>query len=380
MAIVAAMKARDVHAGAVQRQPAEGEAVARSAPSGALVQRAASHIDINQSPRMLAQRRALHAIFGPAMVAQRKPVKEGEQDHYLDPEVFGTLKLFLVEGSMGDEVGVVRFRLGTTDKTAVWDLASQRYLWDESEHAPKAVDASVPAGTVLVHGTTAARFTLGDEETVVLVPNAPAWFSFDEEFSLQAAAIKFEGEGSKQFLHTFKARAPLVVKQFEDWEHLDGTLSHQGLKSFGGNGDVEARGVKAMHPGSDGYLVKKDGGRGEPELVLFSAGLGKVRRTQVQEFTAHSEQRTVEGPPTIFHKKDGQRIGEMLASGNPEDRYVKLLNEDEIYQLVIRETGRTREWLQRRWSDDVQEIAREENIRKQRQFIGLLLQEVASWV
>lgn len=380
MAIVQAMKARDVHASAVQCQPAAVEAGARSARSGALVQRAASHIDINQSPRMLAQRQALRAIFGPARVAQRKPVKEDEQDHYLDPEVFGNLQLFLVDGSMGDEAGVVRFRLGKTAKTAAWDLASQRYLWDESEHAPKAADASVPTGTALIHGTTAERFTLGDEGAVVLVPNAPAWFSFDEEFSLQAAAIKFEGDGSKQFLHTFKARSPLVIKQFEDWEHLDGTLRHQGLKSFGGNGDIEARGVKAMHPGSDGYLVKKDGGRGEPELVLFSAGLGKVRRTQVQEFTAHSEQNTAEGPPTIFHRKDGKRIGEMLASGNPEDRYVKLLDEDEIYQLVIRETGMTREWLQRRWSDDVKEIAQEENIRKQRQFIGLLFREVASWM
>ena len=132
------------------------------------------------------------------------------------------------------------------------------------------------SGGMIFHGSDIATFTGSNQRGATGVPNAPAWLTGDPEFAMHAPIMMHPS--ARAYLHNFTARRDITLLAFDDCADLEAYLENNGKPASGGNIGMDAKGVKQLNgEACEGYLVEKDKGRGQPEYVLFAAGLAKLK-------------------------------------------------------------------------------------------------------
>jgi hypothetical protein len=104
------------------------------------------------------------------------------------------------------------------------------------------------------------------------LPDPPAWFALGSRFSAHAGA---RYGGASTHLHNYRVLANIDLLRFVDFPTLQAYLAAFGHQ-HDENDVAAANDVLALNPGVHGYTVDADLVRGEPEFILFAAGLANL--------------------------------------------------------------------------------------------------------
>ncbi len=144
------------------------------------------------------------------------------------------------------------------------------------------------AGAKLFHGSPAGEFTHDFFQDTSPSPthfehrpwpDAPAWFAANPLFSMHAAARFTRAAVEATFtLHTYTVNKPLNLYSLEDMAEFADFMVTLGEPRPTYNAMAQAIPLARLALGSDldGYVVKQDIVRQEPEYVLFGSGLAKL--------------------------------------------------------------------------------------------------------
>ncbi|WP_117212382.1 hypothetical protein [Allorhizocola rhizosphaerae] len=144
------------------------------------------------------------------------------------------------------------------------------------------------AGAKLYHGSPANEFThdffaaTSPSPTHFEhrpMPDTPAWFATNVLFSLHAAArFTPPGQQATFTLHTYTVSKDLNLYSLEDMADFAEFMVGLGEPKPKFNAKAQALPLArlALSSNADGYVVKKDIVRQEPEYVLFGSGLAKL--------------------------------------------------------------------------------------------------------
>ena len=175
---------------------------------------------------------------------------------------------------------------------------------------------TVKAGGMLWHGTDVAQFQDRSPGAapgaVTRFPTPPAWFAGDPAFSAHVSA--FLHPSARTYMNAYTATQDLVLLAFDDCADLNAYL---GRKADEHNEDAAAKAVLARVGNRDGYMLAADAKRGQPEYVLFAAGLAKLRFEDQLPFEER-ETRFDQGPGEDRPRKhtyQGAPWGELKGDG-----------------------------------------------------------------
>nr|WP_042177913.1 hypothetical protein [Kibdelosporangium sp. MJ126-NF4]CEL12846.1 hypothetical protein [Kibdelosporangium sp. MJ126-NF4]CTQ98532.1 hypothetical protein [Kibdelosporangium sp. MJ126-NF4] len=163
---------------------------------------------------------------------------------------------------------------------------------------------TLAVGTTLTHGTTVQRFTTatGAQQTL---PNPPAWFAIGSRFSAHAGG-RF-GTAST-YLHNYVVQADITLLRFADFPALQAYLAGFGpMHEL--NDTAAANDVLLYNPMAHGYTLDADLVRGEPEVILFAAGMANLA-AQFQSQLDRSQR------PSFGDDMDVDRRNVRLGRGN----------------------------------------------------------------
>jgi hypothetical protein len=152
---------------------------------------------------------------------------------------------------------------------------------------------AVGAGTILYHGTQAAQFGHGHLAPAgpnpihfqhPPVPDAPAWFAPSVLFAMHAGVRTIAaGAHGQIWLFQYPVRQEIRLLRFNDVADLSGYLLSQEATFGPPRPPLHANDIPAalrlwhLYTTLDGYRLDADPVRGEPEIVLFPAGLQKLQ-------------------------------------------------------------------------------------------------------
>jgi hypothetical protein len=181
-------------------------------------------------------------------------------------------------------------------------------------------------GKVLFHGTLASEFThehldkAGPSPIHYVhppTPDSPAWFADNQKFSLHAA-VRFTRPGKPAVivLHAYRIQKSISMMSLPDMDNFRVFMQEQHNLHAPFNGIMEglALAKSSIESWLEGYAVLKDIVRGEPEYVLFQAGLKKL---------GQPETRTVNVVPTsptrsvLVDASTGERLAEYTYNNGP---------------------------------------------------------------
>ncbi|ONI79830.1 hypothetical protein ALI144C_24155 [Actinosynnema sp. ALI-1.44] len=218
-----------------------------------------------------------------------------------------------------DAVADLLTHLSTADLDAIIaDPAAARdaLLGTAPAAAAGAVPVAVPApvggipirtlavGTTLTHGTTVQQFTTATGAQQAL-PNPPAWFAIGSRFSAHAGGRY--GTAST-YLHNYVVQAVITLLRFADFPTLRAYLAGFGT-THNENNVAAANDVLLHNPTAHGYTLDADLVRGEPEVILFAAGMANLA-AQFQSQLDRSER------PSFGDDMDVDRRNVRLGHGN----------------------------------------------------------------
>jgi hypothetical protein len=147
----------------------------------------------------------------------------------------------------------------------------------------------------LFHGTLATEFTHdrpGPNPGPIHyhhppTPDEPAWFADNEKFALHAA-VRFTQPGvrSEITLHSYSIYGRLHMMSLRTMADLEIFMREQFQVESDFNGLAEGLVLanwSNFPTGLEGYALLEDTVRGEPEYVLFRAGLEKLRHKEARK-------------------------------------------------------------------------------------------------
>lgn len=157
-----------------------------------------------------------------------------------------------------------------------------------------ATSLDLKAGHVLYHGTLASKFTheyacaggpSPHHYTHPPTPDGPAWFADSEKFSLHAA-VRFTrpGKPAEITVHSYDIYQSIGVMSLPTIEDFRIFMHEQFQMDAPFNGFAEGMAVakRVLDGGVGGYALMKDTVRGEPEYVLFEAGMRELRQREMK--------------------------------------------------------------------------------------------------
>ena len=117
----------------------------------------------------------------------------------------------------------------------------------------------------------------------------------------------------------------MVFVAFDDCGDLEAYLEINKKPASGGNIGMDAKGVLALNPGCNGYVVEHDKGRGQPEYVLFDKGLSYLTAQGPVPFVETGHQ-TPQGEVREHHLY-GELWGRMLPGSDGEPPSYRVVNQ-----------------------------------------------------